>query len=459
MSSFTTHPSSFRDPSGFLFYHEGILYRQVNRSFKENFDRFINSGLYQQLVTKHLLIPHQTINNNFTGSSDWYLTLQPQPLPFISYPCEWCFHMLKDAALLTLEAAKEAMNFGLMLKDASSYNVQWNDGRMMFIDTLSFERYEEQKPWVAYRQFCEHFFAPLALMHYLKEPLQNFFLSWPDGIPLTIAKKLLPFKSKFNLHTYLHLHLQASFIKKAIPSNQKVKPFSKQRMKNLLQSLEETIRSFSLKEQPGIWSEYYKEASQRENYLSAKKQIIGEWMNQLKISTVLDAGANEGAFSELMQDRVKYIISTDSDHSAVTKLYKRCKEKGIKNIHPLIIDLANPSPPIGLNNRERISFLNRTRVDLVLALALIHHLAIGRNIPFSGISKMFCQLGKYLIIEYVPKEDEKIKTMLNQKSDVYAWYTMENFEHRFSVRFRIIDKKEIASSKRVLYLMEAYGAE
>jgi len=146
------HPASYRDPSGFIFKHEGKVYRQVNQVFKEDFDKFISSGLYDELVKDQLLIPHQVIDENLTGDQDWYTTLQPQFIRFISYPYEWCFDMLKDAALLILRLANIAMQYGIILKDASPYNIQWHNGKLIFIDTLSFEKYDETKPWIAYRQ-------------------------------------------------------------------------------------------------------------------------------------------------------------------------------------------------------------------------------------------------------------------------------------------------------------------
>lgn len=455
MPFFNIHPSSYRDPSGFLFYQNEILYRQVNQFFKNDFDCFINSGLYQHLIEKKILIPHQPVFENLTGCENWYQTLQPEVVAFISYPYEWCFDMLKDAALLTLEAANEAMNFGMMLKDASAYNVQWHKGKMMFIDTLSFEKYNEQKPWIAYRQFCEQFFAPLALMHYLKEPLQNLFIAYPDGIPVTLTKKLLPLKSKFNLHNYLHIHLH-SFAAKHSNQKPKEKTFSKQKMKNLLRSLEEGIRSFSFSQQ-GVWSNYYEEANQREDYVAAKKQIVDDWLTQLKPKTVFDAGANNGEFSELAATQSDYVVSADFDHNSINHLYKKIKEKNISNIHPLMIDFANPSPAIGVNNEERPSFLQRTKVDVTLALALIHHLCIGKNVPFESLAKLFSSLGAYLIIEFVPKEDEKIQLMLQQKKDVYHWYSQDNFAKDFSVYFKITKAIEIGSSKRILFLMERHG--
>jgi hypothetical protein len=451
-SSFNHHPSSYRDPSGFVFYENGILYRQVNKIFKKDFDAFFESGFYKHLVEKKMLIPHQAIDKNLTASPDWYQTIKPEIVPFISYPYEWCFDMLKDAALLTLEAAKEAMDFGMMLKDASVYNVQWYNGKMIFIDTLSFEAYDEQKPWIAYHQFCEHFFAPLALMHYLKQPLQRLFVAYPDGVPLSVAAKMLPFKSKLNLHTNLHVHLHASMASTNSQNNKDPKPFSKQKMKNLLQSLEDGIRSFSFSSS-GVWSNYYKEASTRNEYLSSKKEIIKNWISDLPIQTAFDAGANEGEFSELLQNKCNHIISADLDHSSISKLYNTCKQKSVSNILPLLIDLSNPSPALGANNQERPSFLSRIKVDIVLALALIHHLAIGKNIPFNLISEMFHHITKYLIIEFVPKEDEKIQLMLQQKKDVYYTYSEESFIRSFNSKFSIVEQHKIGDSKRTLYLM------
>lgn len=450
----TKHPSSYRDPSGFLFYHNDTLYRQVNLFFKNDFEKFINGGLYQHLVNKGLLISHKTIHQNFTASSDWFLTLEPEAVSFISYPYEWCFDMLKDAALVTIQAAQEAMNYGMMLKDATAYNVQWHRGKMIFIDSLSFENYDVLKPWIAYRQFCEHFLAPLALMHYLKSPLQNLLLAYPDGIPLGIAKKMLPARTKFNLNTFLHLHLHASFAGNPRQTTKTVKPFSSSKLKNLLKSLEELILSFSLTATSGVWSNYYFEASQREDYVTQKKQIVERWISELSLKTAIDIGANEGEFSEVLAQKNISTISADFDHYSINRLYNRIRGKNNPNILPLIIDFANPSPAIGVNNDERHSFLNRTKTDMVLALAVVHHLAIGKNIPFESIAKMFSLLGNCLLIEFVPKSDEKVQLMLQQKKDVYFDYTEEKFLAAFELFFSISKKSEIGTSGRTLYLFK-----
>jgi ribosomal protein L11 methylase PrmA len=209
-----------------------------------------------------------------------------------------------------------------------------------------------------------------------------------------------------------------------------------------------------LQQHSGVWSEYYEEANQREDYITQKKQIINDWISRQELKTAIDVGANEGAFSQLLAEKNIYTISADFDHYSINKLYNELKRTGNRNIHPLVMDVSNPSPAIGVNNEERTSFLQRTETDMVMALALIHHLCIGKNIPFEDIVKTFRKLGKALIIEFVPKEDEKVRQMLQQKKDIYDWYTEEAFLSAFSGAYKIIDSKEIGTSKRVLYLMQ-----
>lgn len=454
MANSRPHPSSYRDPAGFLFYQNEILYRQVAKSFAAAFDQFHQQGLSQHLIESGLLTPYELVGENLTGSQDWHCTLKPERLPFISYPYEWCFGMLKDGALATLQLASEAMPYGMILKDASAYNLQWHKGRMQLIDTLSFEAYDKQKPWVAYRQFCEHFLALLALMHYLQTPLQSLQLAHPDGIPLSTAKKFLPAKSQWNLHVHLHLHLQAKLAAKILDERSKSVLFSKNKMQQMLKSLRETVTHFSLETHSGVWSAYYEEAAQRQDYLQQKKEIVGDWLAKLALQTALDAGANTGEFSLLLAQKGVYTVSVDSDHDAIGELYKTIKHRGIHNIHPLLVDLSNPSPALGVNNEERPSFLARTSVDLVLALALVHHLCIGKNIDFFKTAKLFSSLGKWLLVEFVPKEDKKIKFMLQQKPDVYQWYTKEAFLDAYKQLFTIIAEKEIGDSGRTLYLMK-----
>ncbi|MBD0331934.1 MAG: SAM-dependent methyltransferase [Chitinophagaceae bacterium] len=451
--TFSRNPASFRDNSGFVFTYNNVLYRQINQTFKNHFEHFISSGFYEHLINYNQLIPHEIINTNLTKAEDYYLTLKPELLPFISYPYEWSFDMLKDAALLTIQLASEAIDFGMTLKDATPFNIQFHKSRMTLIDSLSFEIYNENKPWIAYRQFCESFLIPLALMHYQKIPLHPLLLAFPEGIPLQSGAALLSWRSKWNLNTYLHIHLHAAVSNKkrrsSVASN-----FSPRKLKNILKSLEQLIQSFSLISAPGIWGNYYQEVEQQENYIDHKKIIIDGWISKLhKVKKAVDIGANKGVFSELLASKNIYTIAADFDHFSINEIYKQVKNINF-NLHPLLVDFSNPSPAIGVNNQERLSFVDRANADVVLALAVVHHLGIGKNIPFEMQIQLIKKLGKYLIIEFVSKEDEKVQLMLQDKKDIYDWYSGDQFLEQFSSHYKILDSKEIINSKRILYLME-----
>jgi hypothetical protein len=325
---------------------------------------------------------------------------------------------------------------------------------MIFIDSLSFEKHNVSEPWKAYRQFCENFLSPLTLMHYYKEPLQPLQLAYPEGIPLSVTTKWLPWKSKLNLHLYLHLYLHGKY---AAKPNEEItrNNFSSKKLSNIYRSLTELILAFSFNFK-GTWSNYYEEAESREDYVATKKNLIEDWLNDINfVKSAIDTGANDGKFSFLLQQKGIFTISADSDHFSINNLYLKTKKEKNKLAHPIIMDFANPSPAIGINNFERRSFLQRVKTDLVLSLAFIHHLAIGRDVPFRKIAELFLNLGNILLIEFVAKNDEKVQFMLKQKSDVYSWYSEETFVAEFKLYYKIIKSASI-SSTRTLYLMKPH---
>jgi len=196
MGSYQRISSSFRDPSGFLFYENDTIYRQINQYYKENYDFLINSGLYKTLVDSEQLIPHEEVNIKPFNPNTSYKIIKPEKIPFISYPYEWCFSQLKNAALTTLDIQKTAMKYDMTLKDCSSYNIQFHNGKAILIDTLSFEKYVEGQIWKGYRQFCQHFLAPLALMSQKDIRLNQLLRIYLDGIPLDLTSKLLPLRTR-----------------------------------------------------------------------------------------------------------------------------------------------------------------------------------------------------------------------------------------------------------------------
>jgi len=464
-----TVAGSFRDPSGHLFYSDGRLYRQVNACYKENYDQLMTSGLYEALSTSGLLVPHREsgpsgaqtdpsrTQSDPSGAhpGNVYRVIEPDVIPFVSYPFEWCFSQLKDAALLTLEIQKKALEFGMTLKDCSNYNVQFKGGKPVFIDTLSFERYMEGRPWVAYRQFCQHFLAPLALMHYKDILLNQLLRNHLDGIPLDLASTLLPWRTNlvFSLLSHIHLHAksQKQFADKAVDVEKHT--MGRLAFLGLIDSCESAIRRLKWSSGSTEWSAYYECTNYSAAALGHKKEIIGAYLERTKGDIVWDFGANTGVFSRLASNRGIYTVAFDNDPAAVEINYRECVKNNETALLPLQLDITNPSPGLGWNNRERMSLLERGPADTACALALVHHLALSNNLPLGKIAEFFrCVCGN-LIIEFVPKRDSQVQRILATREDIFPEYTQEAFEEEFLPYFTILDSTPIKDSDRTVYLM------
>ena len=485
------HPASFRDPAGFVFRHDGIVYRQVNPSFRADYDQLMSSGAYDRFTNAGWLIRHREVpamrQQSAPGRSMLHnepgtiiaqpepgtIILQPEPVPVISYPSEWSFSMLRDAALLTLRLAIESLNFGLSLKDATPLNIQWFNGELRFIDTLSFERYQENKPWIAYRQFCETFLGPLLLMHYTGEPLAPLSRAWPEGIPVPLTARLLPFRARLSLPVYLHIYLHARVATRSAGADRLPHPadqdqpgpanFSKQKMLNLLTNLESLVTRVRLRERVSTWSAYYQEAAERQGYLEHKKTLVSEWSQSVTACvTATDLGANTGEFSRILAGDKnternpgvsRKVLAVDGDASCIGRLYRdRGKFPGVQ---PMLMDLSNPASPWGVNESEHEGFLDRARADLVLALALVHHLGIGESMTMQQIAELFARVTRrYLVMEFVPAEDEKCRMLLQQKSRTFPEYTAGALLQALQPFFVLMKQEPVRDSPRTLWLLE-----
>lgn len=450
-------PGSFRDPSGFLFFRDDGIYRQVNESYRENYEQLMESRLYSTLVDAGLLVPHEEVDADPVAAGISYKIIKPRLIDFISYPYEWCFSQFKDAALATLAIQKWAIDFDMSLKDASAYNIQFVDCKPMLIDTLSFERYRAGKPWIAYGQFCRHFLAPLTLMSYTSVRLNQLMRVYIDGIPLDLASSLLPMRTrlKFSLLTHLHMHArsQEKYADAQDETAKQVK-MRKNALLALIDNLESAVKKLEWRPGKTEWGDYYEST----NYTSAshehKKELVTEYLDRVEPKSVWDLGANTGLFSRLAADRGIPTVSCDIDPLAVEKNYRQ--SKGAKtHILPLLLDLSNPSPGIGWKNEERLSLMERGPVDMVFALALIHHLAISNNLPLPRIADFFHHLCKWLVIEFVPKTDSQVRRLLSTREDIFPDYTQEAFETVFSEYFDIAESSTVEDSERTLYLMSA----
>ena len=450
-------PSSFRDPSGFLFYYDGTLYRQINQSYKKNYEHLMTSGLYKKLVSEGMLIPHQLIDNIPPyDRNKSYKIIRPEKIPFVSYPYEWSFSQLKQAALTTLEIQQIAMDFGMTLKDSSAYNIQFKYCKPILIDTLSFEMYREGDLWKAYRQFCSHFLAPLALMAHKDIRLNQLLKNYVDGIPLDLTSSLLPSKMFFSYSLLAHIHAHAKSQKFYGGKKLRVpkRRLSKNQIIGLVGSLHSGIKKMSWSSGGTEWIDYYSDTNYSEKGFKQKKNVVSGWLDTTNPSIVWDLGANTGVFSRLATSKGFFTVSFDMDPATVEQNFLHAQKSKDTNILPLLLDLANPSPNLGWANSERRSFVDRKPADVIMALALIHHLAISNNLPFSKIASFFQTVCKFLIIEFIPKTDSQIDRLLAAREDIFEDYTLENFEGAFETFFRIREKIQIHDSKRTLYMME-----
>ncbi len=449
--------SSFKDPSGFVFYHGNHVFRQINNLYRDDFNLLVSSGLAKYLIKNKLLLPY--FNTNIVPlDKEGYKVIEISKIPFISYPYEWSFSQLKDAALLTLDIQLAALNHGMILKDASAYNIQFVDYKPVLIDQLSFTRYNEGHPWVAYRQFCQHFLAPLLLISLVDVRFGLFLSNYLDGLPLDLVSRILPKTSFLNFSILSHIHLHAQNLQKFAISNdktiQKKIRLSKYQLVAIIEDLKKTISKLRLKVENTPWSNYYLSNNYSKQAFLDKKHKVNSLIKLVSPQTVWDFGANIGEFSRLASRQGIFTVAFDLDFLTVEKNYLQLKTNKEKNLLPLVLDLTNPSPDLGWNNQERKSLISRGPCDLLLVLALIHHLAISNNLPFAKIAYFFQQITKYLIIEFVPKQDSQAQRLLINREDIFNKYNQEEFEKEFTKYFKILSKQKVKNSQRTLYLMK-----
>jgi hypothetical protein len=450
-------PGSFRDPAGFVYRREGRVLRQVNRWYQETWSDLEGRGFLGSLVADDLLLPFKAANlDEAADPTSAIAVLQPEALPFISYPYEWTFGELRDAALLTLRVQQRSMAQGVRLRDASAYNVQFRDGRPILIDHLSFEPAPPTEPWPAYRQFCEHFLAPLALMA-RRDPRCSLLLrDFIDGIPLDLTASLLPVRTRFSVGLGSHIHLHAR--QKRIHADDVGTGGGGRRMSRtgadaLLDSLVRTVSGLRWEPAGTEWAEYAETDSYSSDALDEKERVVRAWLERERPSVVWDLGANVGRFSRLAADTGARVVAWDVDHGAAERLYRRVRESGSPRILPLVVDLLDPTPALGWAGRERRSLEERADADMILALALVHHLAISGNVPLGAIAGYFARLAPSAVVEFVPASDPMAQRLLANRGRVFEDYSIAAFRSALGLMFEIEAETTLTASDRTLFLL------
>ncbi|MGH2417187.1 MAG: SAM-dependent methyltransferase [Candidatus Limnocylindria bacterium] len=453
-------PASFRDPSGFVFRRDGVLYRQVQQRAAADWDAFHSTGLYERLAADRLIVEHSDVGLELVVRPGAAAVVRPRMVDFVSYPYEWAFSQLQEAALLTLEVQSRALDAGMRLKDASAYNVQFDAGRPIHIDSLSFEVAPATEPWPAYRQFCEHFIGPLALMAHRDVRCGLMLRDFIDGIPLDLAAGLLPGRTRLNLGLSAHLHLHAGAQRRAARdpapaegAEPKQRRISETGQRALLDSMRRTVAGLRY-EPSSQWAGYARATSYSEAATDSKAALVREMLAAVGGRVAWDVGANTGAYSAIAAEAGYRVVAWDQDAASVEAHWRHVRGDGNPAVLPLVLDLANPSPALGWALAERVSFLERGEPDVMLALALVHHLAIGNNVPLEGVAGLFARMAPHAIVEFVPKDDPMTRRLLAARPDIFERYSIDGFRDAFGGSFRIVREAPIADSPRTLFLMD-----
>jgi hypothetical protein len=388
--------------------------------------------------------------------------IRPRELEVISYPYEWCFSQLREAALLTLRLQQRAIAVGMRLKDASAYNIQLDGGRPILIDSLSFEVADPTEAWPAYRQFCEHFLAPLALIAYRDARCGLLLRDFVDGIPLDLAAALLPWRTRLRPGLLAHIHIHAGAQRRGAAGGPALGAVAQRRRMTklgheaLLDSLRRTVES--LRWQPrGAWVEYGTQTSYTPAAADAKRSAVERMVGSSGARVIWDLGANVGTYSSVAVGEGRMVLAFDRDAGSVERHWRTLAPQARASVLPLVMDLSNPSPGLGWGLEERRSLLDRGPADVIMALALVHHVAIGNNVPLPMIASLFARLGRWAIVEFVPKQDPMTQRLLAARPDIFPDYTIDGFRAAFATHFRIHEETAIKDSLRTLFLLERRG--
>jgi ribosomal protein L11 methylase PrmA len=461
MPAATPESGSYRDRRGRIFYVDDRVLRTVMPLALEDFEFVRASGLIDALIDRGRLTAETIVDKDILGPEGdaASLVLEHPKLPFISYPYEWCFSALKDAALLQLDIQLEALERDIAMTDASAYNVQFLGSKPIFIDNLSFRRYCEGEFWDGHRQFCEQFANPLVLRAVLGVPHNAWFRGALEGITAEDLSRMLPWRSRLSWNILTNVFMQARLQRSASSGDGLAKAQARRLPKIGFEQMLRSLRNWLAKLEPSadsktVWQDYADDNSYAADEARQKRNFIAEFTAATQPSTVIDIGCNTGDFSIVaLESGAERCIGFDFDQGALEYAYRRARDNAL-NFTPLLLDAANPSPEQGWLQAERRGFSSRAKGDAVLALALVHHLAIAKNIPLQQVLDWLLDMAPRGVIEFVPKNDAMVQRLLQNREDLFDDYSPETFESLLRSRARMEKKATVSSSGRTLYWFE-----
>jgi len=464
-TSLVLEPGSFRDWDARVFLGRDRVYRALSEAGAADWDALAESDLFEQFTASGELVATERAGDDVLDeiqrldpAASWVGALSHERLPFVSYPYEWSFSMLQDAALLQLRLVSTALEEGLMVKDATPYNVQWRGARPVFVDIGSFERAREGEPWVGYRQFCMLFLYPLLLEAYRGVAFQPWLRGSVDGISPTDFRALFTRRDAFRPGMLRHVFLHAGLERRHADRGSDVRGelekagFDRKLVAATVENVAALVRRLRPRPSASAWSEYDQTCSYLDADTAAKEEFVRRVVGQRHRRLIWDLGCNEGRFSRIAAERSELVVAADSDRAVVDRLYRSLRDEASTSILPLVVDLADPSPAVGWGNAERSTLADRGLPELSLCLALVHHLSISRNVPLREVVRWLRELECEVVVELPDRADPMVqRLLLGKRDDAHPDYSRDTFERELSSRFDVVESVELASGTRTLY--------
>ncbi len=462
MPSPQVEPASFRDPANRVFYVEGRVLRGLDERSAADWQALRDSGLYERLRADGGLVATEELPaeqlTSIEEAQQWSVVLEHEPIPFVSYPYEWTLSMLRDAAALQLDLLLTALDADTTMKDGYAFNVQWRGPHPVFIDVPSFEP-TTGGPWAGYRQFCQTFLYPLMLQAYKDVAFQPMLRGAVNGIPPEQMRRLLSFRDRFRAGVWKNVHLHEALSRRfGGESTQKVERdarkagFDTELSKAMVRKLRKLVGKLHWKRSTSTWSDYRQICSYSDEGTEAKKHFVAAVSGERPRRMVWDLGCNEGTFARIAAEHADYVLAVDSDALVVDHLYRALREEAIGNVLPLVMDLTDPSPALGWRGTERRAFTDRGAPDLVLALALVHHLAIAANIPLPEVVEWLRSFDTEVVVELPDRDDPMAQRLLaNKPAHVHADYGLATFEPLLGKAFEIRRREVLPGGTRTIF--------
>ena len=450
-------PGSFRDPESRVFYADGHVYRALSADGLSDFEALEATGL----LDGERVVPTQRAEGAPSMQGllvhDPAAVLRHERIPFVSYPYEWTFSMLKDAALLQLDLLLAALEHDMVLKDSTPYNVQFKGARPTFVDVGSFERIREGEPWVGYRQFCMLYLYPLMLQSLKGVPFHPWLRGSIDGIRPSEIRPLMNFRDRFRKGVFTNVILHAKLEERYAGKPQQVKDevkrvFKKELFVANVRKMRKLVERLDWSPPEGVWTAYGERNSYTDEDARRKDEFVREVATSRAFDLVWDIGCNNGRYSRIAAEGAKTVVAVDADPGPVELLYRDLRGEPNERILPLTMNLADPSPGLGWRGLERRSMPDRGKPDLVLALALVHHVAISANVPVKEFIDWLRSLGSELVIEFPTRDDPMVKQLLAPKRDgLHPDYELDFFERTLKEAFDVERSERLESGTRLLY--------